>query len=176
VEPPIVLPFRGHTPKIAADVFLAPGASVIGDVVIGSRSSVWFGCVLRGDTNFVRIGEGTNIQDGTIVHVTHDGNATLIGSDVTIGHGCILHACTLEDGSFIGMGSTVLDGAVVESGAMAAAGSLVTPGKRIPRGQLWAGRPARYLRELTPDDHAAFAERAAHYVELAAEYLRARPR
>lgn len=143
---------------------------MIGDVEIGPESSVWFGSVLRGDVQPIRVGARTNIQDGTIVHVTRPDIPTHIGSDVLIGHACVIHACTLRDRAFIGMGAVVMDGAVVEEEGMAAAGALVTPGKRIPARQLWAGRPARYVRDLTREELAELADRTQHYVELAAEY------
>lgn len=167
---PIILPFRGILPTIAPDAFIAPGAVVIGDVHIGSGSNVWFGCVIRGDVNYIRIGSRTNIQDGTVIHVTRQTGPTLIGSGVTIGHSVLLHACTLEDDSFIGMHSTVMDGAVVESGGWLAAGALLPPGKRVPRGQIWAGNPARYLRDLKPSETSFIAISAQNYVELAQEY------
>ncbi|MCP4007472.1 MAG: gamma carbonic anhydrase family protein [bacterium] len=170
---PIVLPYRGVLPRVAADAFLAPGCSVIGDVEIGARSSVWFGCVLRGDVQPIRIGARTNIQDGTIIHVTNDGWAATIGDDVLIGHQCVIHACRLEDRAFIGMGAVVMDEAVVESRAMVAAGALVTPGKRVLSGQLWAGQPARYVRELSEAEQDESERRVSHYEELAAEYREA---
>lgn len=166
-----VYPFEGTWPDLAPDVFIAPGARVIGDVVIGAQSSVWFNCVLRGDVNVIRIGRGTNLQDGTVVHVTRKTHGTFIGDDVLIGHMCLIHGCTLEDGAFIGMGAIVMDACVVEKGAMLAAGSLLTPGKRIPAGQLWAGRPARYVRDLTPEETAHHAAASRHYAELAARYM-----
>ena len=144
------------------------------DVEIGSGSSLWFGTVVRGDVQPIRIGARTNIQDGTIVHVTKDDLPTWIGSDVLIGHACIVHACTLQDRAVIGMGAVVMDEAVVESQAMVAAGALVTPGKRIPARQLWAGRPARYVRDLTEAQLAEMDERTQHYVELAEEYRKGR--
>lgn len=168
---PRILAYRGRRPRIAPDAFVAPGTAVIGDVEIGRGSSIWFQCTVRGDVNHVRIGERSNLQDGTIVHVTHDGRPTLIGDQVTVGHGCILHACTLDDRAFVGMDATILDGGHVETDAMLAAGSLLTPGKRVPHGQLWAGRPARYLRELSAEEIREFAERNELYVKLAAEYL-----
>jgi carbonic anhydrase/acetyltransferase-like protein (isoleucine patch superfamily) len=166
-----ILPYRGIFPRIAAGVFVAPTAAVIGDVVIGAGSNVWFGCVVRGDVNEIRIGERTNIQDGTIIHVTRQKCGTYIGSEVTIGHMVLLHACTLEDGAFVGMQATVMDGAVVEGGAMVAAGALITPGKRVRRGQLWAGRPAKHSRDLTAKEVEDNAAIAPHYVRLAREYL-----
>ncbi|MBF0562983.1 MAG: gamma carbonic anhydrase family protein [Alphaproteobacteria bacterium] len=152
----ILLPWHGVMPQIAADAFIAPNATVIGDVIIGAEASIWFGTIVRGDVHEIRIGARTNIQDATVVHCTAGKFGTYIGADITIGHGAILHACTLEDGCFIGMGATVMDGAVVESGAMIAAGALVTPGKRVKRGQLWAGSPAKCIRPVSDDERAFF--------------------
>lgn len=168
--PGLILPYRGTLPTIAADSFVAPNATIIGDVVIGTGTNVWFNVVIRGDVHEIRIGERTNIQDGTIVHVTAGKFGTYIGNDITIGHGAILHACTLEDGCFVGMGATILDGAVIESGAMVAAGAVVTPGKRVKSGELWAGNPAKMMRELKPEDVAFFPRSAENYVKLAAQY------
>ena len=174
---PYILPYRGEyhpggiVPTISPKAFIAPGAAVIGDVHIGEDSGVWFGCVIRGDVNSVRIGSRTNIQDGTVIHVTRHTGPTHIGSNVTIGHSALLHACTLEDACFIGMRATIMDGVVVESGAQVAAGALVTPGKRIPAGQLWAGSPAKYFRDLTPEDTAFIPISAENYVKHAREYL-----
>ena len=166
-----VYAFEGHRPRVAADAFIAPTAAVIGQVEIGAQSGVWFHCVLRGDTNFIRIGQRSNIQDGTIIHVNAGAQPTIIGDDVTVGHGCIIHACTLEDRTFVGMGATVLDGAVIEAGGMLAAGALLTPGKRIGRGEIWQGSPAKLWRVMSPDDQARFGRTAPHYVELAQRYL-----
>ncbi|MFO1112810.1 MAG: gamma carbonic anhydrase family protein [Rhodospirillales bacterium] len=166
-----LLPYRGIRPRLALRVFIAPGASVIGDVEIGAEASIWFGCVVRGDVNVVRIGERTNIQDGTVIHVAKEGQGTFIGADITVGHMALLHACTLEDGAFVGMRATVMDDALVESGAMVAAGALITPGKRVRRGELWAGSPAKKIRELTDADRLAMAKLAPRYVALAADYL-----
>lgn len=165
-----ILPYRGLLPRLAADAFAAPGATLIGDVELGSQASVWFGCVLRGDVQSVRIGARTNFQDGSIIHVSRAGLATLIGVEVTIGHGCIVHACTIEDRAFIGMGSIILDGAVVSSGGMLGAGSLLTPGKRVGARELWLGRPARFVRRVSDEERAELDEQNRHYVELAAEY------
>ncbi|GLQ07621.1 gamma carbonic anhydrase family protein [Sneathiella chinensis] len=165
-----IMPILGKTPEIADSAFIARSADVIGDVVIGEDTSVWFNCVVRGDVNYIRIGDRTNIQDGTVVHVSNGTFPALIGDDVLVGHNCIIHGCTLEDASFVGMGTTVLDGAVVESGAMVAAGSLVTPGKRVPTGELWGGSPARFLRNLSDDEAANLTRGAKHYAELAKEY------
>lgn len=178
---PLIIPWKGKTPKIADDAFIAPTAVIIGDVEIGSKASIWFGCVLRGDVNFIRVGARTNIQDGTVVHVDSggqpgakpgpdNGNPTIIGDDVLIGHMAMIHGTRCESGSFIGLCSTLLDGVVVEGGAMVAAGSLVTPYKRVPKGQLWAGKPAKFSRNLTPEEISQFHKPVAHYVELAEGY------
>jgi len=167
----MIRPYKNIHPMIAKSVFIAEGAVVIGDVHIGEESNVWFGCVIRGDVNHIRIGARTNIQDGTVIHVTRKTGPTVIGSGVTIGHSALLHACTLEDDCFIGMHSTVMDGAVVESGAWVAAGALVTPGKRILKGQIWAGNPARYLRDMKSEEIAFIPVSSHNYVELARDYL-----
>jgi len=167
----IIMDYGGTSPDIAADAFIAPNAAVIGDVVIGAQSSIWFACTVRGDGNFIRIGARTNIQDGTVIHVDSASLPTIIGDDVTVGHMALIHACTLEDGSFVGMAATVMDGAVVESGAMVAAGALVTPGKRVAAGELWAGSPAKKWRDLTDHERATLTDAAAHYVELAKGYF-----
>lgn len=171
--PASLLAYRKAIPRIAARVFIAPGAMVIGDVEIGVDSSVWFGCVIRGDVNVVRIGDRANLQDGTVVHVAKEGQGTFIGSDVTVGHMALLHACTLEDRCLVGMRATIMDGCLVESGAMVAAGALITPGKRVRSGELWAGMPAKPIRGLNDEDRAAIAKLAPRYVALAADYLTA---
>lgn len=165
-----ILPYRGVVPTVADSVFLAPNATVIGDVVIGADTNIWFGCVIRGDVNIVRIGQRTNIQDGTIVHVSREKFETFIGDDVTIGHLALIHACTLEDRCFIGMNATVMDGCVVEPEAMVAAGAVVTPGKRVRTGQLWAGTPAKHIRDLSREDRDGMSATAPHYVRLARTY------
>lgn len=167
---PTLLPWKGVWPKIAADAFVAPNATIIGDVVIGSRSSVWFNCVLRGDVHHIRVGERSNIQDGTIVHVSTNDGPAIIGDDVLIGHGAIIHGCILHNGCFIGMAATVMDDAVVEAGAMVAAGALVGPKKRIPAGQLWAGTPARFVRQLKPEESAKFKVQTDRYADLGDAY------
>ncbi len=166
----IIRPYRGVLPVIARDAFVAESAVVIGDVEIGARSSLWFGTVVRGDVNKVRIGADTNIQDGCVVHVDHKTTGTFIGDRITIGHLALIHACRLEDDCFVGMKACVMDGAVVESGAMVAAGALVTPGRRVRAGELWSGVPAKKLRQLGEAEIAGFKESAEHYARLAAEY------
>ena len=170
----LILPYRGVRPRIAADAFIAPTATVIGDVEIGPGAGIWFGVTVRGDVNHVRIGARTNVQDGTVIHVASGARPfpTLIGADVTIGHLAMVHACTLEDGAFVGMKACVMDGAVVEAGAMVAAGALVAGGKRVPAGQLWAGAPARFVRKLGEDEAAEMAWVVPHYADLAQEYRR----
>ena len=137
---PIILPWRGVSPQIASDAFIAPNAVIIGDVVIGPGVTVWFNCVLRGDVNHIRVGARTNIQDGTVVHVSYKTHPTIIGEDVLIGHMATIHGCTLESKAFVGMRATVMDGVVVEREGMVAAGALVSPNKRIAQRQMLTNR------------------------------------
>ncbi|PZO87597.1 MAG: gamma carbonic anhydrase family protein [Micavibrio aeruginosavorus] len=166
----LILPYKGIMPRIHASAWVAPNACIAGDVEIGEDSSIWFGVQMRGDVHVIRIGSRTNIQDGTIIHVTRGVSGTHIGDGVTIGHKALLHACTIEDNAFVGMGVIVLDEAVVESGAMLAAGAVLTPKKRVPKGELWAGNPARKMRDLTQADIDFFPVSADNYVRLAKEY------
>lgn len=161
-----ILPYKGISPKIHDSVFIAPSASIVGDVQIGQDSNIWYNCAMRGDVNDIKIGARTNIQDGTVIHVTTDFQGTYVGDDVTVGHLAILHACTIEDFGFVGMQSCVMDGAVVESYGMLAAGALLTPNKRVPSGELWAGSPAKYMRDLTDKERAYIKWSAPHYVGL----------
>ena len=172
--PPIIQPYRDIWPRIHDTAYVADGATIIGDVEIGAGSSVWPAVVIRGDVNDVRIGANTNIQDGTVIHVAKDLQGTYLGDDITVGHMVLLHACTLESGCFIGMRSCLMDGVVVERGAMVAAGALVTPGKRVRTGELWAGMPAKPLRALRPDEAEYFRVSVERYRGLAAEYAAAR--
>ncbi|MCH2546467.1 MAG: gamma carbonic anhydrase family protein [Alphaproteobacteria bacterium] len=169
---PLILPYKGKSPKIAPSAFIAPGAVIIGDVEIGEDTNIWFGCVIRGDINSIRIGNNTNVQDGTVVHVTHEVAPTYIGSNVTIGHKAIIHGCTLEDGSFVGMGATVMDKAIIKSEGMLAAGALLTPGKQVRGGELWAGSPAKFFRDLTREETQYIYVSAQHYVDLGQNYIR----
>ena len=166
----LIFAYQDSLPSISDEAFIAPNATIIGDVVIGADSGIWFNCLLRGDVNEIRIGERTNIQDGTIIHVSGQGQGTYIGDDITVGHMALIHACTLQDGCFIGMKATVMDGALVESGAMVAAGALVSPGKCVPAGQMWSGTPARYVRDLRQSDLEMIRYTAPHYVKLAHRY------
>lgn len=165
-----IYPYRGISPKIHETAFIAPSASIIGDVEIGEGTNIWYNCVLRGDVYNIKIGKNTNIQDGTVVHTTSDFQGTYIGDGVTVGHSAILHACTVEDFGFVGMQACVMDGAVVESMAMLAAGALLTPGKRVPKGQLWAGRPAKFMREMTEEENRYILWSAEHYRKLGQEH------
>lgn len=163
-------PFEGKLPVVHPDAWVAPTAAVIGDVEIGAHANIWFHCVLRGDTNIIRIGPRTNIQDGTIIHVNAGRQSTIIGADVTVGHAAIIHACRLEDRAFVGMGATVLDDAAIEAGGVLAAGSVLPPGKRIAALELWMGNPAKLVRVLTEEARAGFDRTAPHYVELAGRH------
>ncbi|GAC1347810.1 MAG: gamma carbonic anhydrase family protein [Acetobacteraceae bacterium] len=161
----------GVAPRLAEGAWVAPTAVVIGDVWLGERSTIWFNCLLRGDTNRIRIGARTNIQDGSVLHVNPGEEWVCeIGDDVTVGHAAIVHACKLENFAFVGMGATVLDGAVIEAGAMLAAGGLLTPGKRIPRRELWGGRPARKMRDLPDEERTMMDHIAVHYAALGQRY------
>ena len=164
--------FQNHTPIVADNAYVDPTALVIGQVSIGANSSVWPMTLIRGDINTVTIGERTNIQDGSILHVTHDGPFSLggakltIGNDVTVGHSVVLHACTLEDTCLIGIGSIVLDNAVIQKNAMLGAGSLVPGGKELEGGYLWMGRPAKKIRELSDKEIDYLSYSSEHYVKV----------
>ena len=161
-----IRPYNDIYPKIADSAYIGPNVTIIGDVTIGAETNIWPGSVIRGDVMPITIGERTNIQDGTVIHVTRKTGSTHVGSGITIGHMVLLHACTVEDDCFIGMRSTVMDGAVVESGGMLAAGSLLTPGKCLKGKELWAGSPAKYFRDMTKDEIDWIPGSAAHYVRL----------
>lgn len=171
-----IVVLHGKSPIIARDAFIAPGSQIIGDVEIGSASSIWYNCVLRGDVNYIKIGQRTNIQDGTIIHVDSPspgnpgGSPTIIGDDVLIGHMVMLHGSTLHDRAFVGLGSIVMDGCTIESDGMLAAGAMLTSGKVIRAGELWMGRPAKKVRDLLPEEIARNAIGVAHYVENAAAH------
>lgn len=169
-----ILTYRGKRPVFQPNSFIAPNAYVIGDVVLGEQSSVWFNCTLRGDVNYIRIGARTNIQDGVVIHTASEKNGnipTLVGDDCTIGHQALLHACTIGHRVLIGMQACVMDGAVVADDSILAAGALLTPGKKVASGELWAGRPARLVRQLTTEERQHLQWSAHHYVKLASEYL-----
>ncbi|KAK3009767.1 hypothetical protein RJ639_014285 [Escallonia herrerae] len=159
-------------PVVDKDAFVAPSASITGDVQVGRGSSIWYGSVLRGDVNSITIGSRTNIQDHSLVHVAKSNLSgkvlpTIIGDNVTVGHSAVLHGCTVEDEAFVGMGATLLDGVVVEKNAMVAAGALVRQNIRIPCGEVWGGNPAKFLRKLTDKEMAFISHSATNYANLA---------
>jgi gamma-carbonic anhydrase len=160
----------GVTPTIAEDAFIAPTAAVIGDVVVGSETGIWFHCLVRGDMNSIRIGARTNIQDGSIIHVDSGEFSTFIGDDVTVGHNAVIHACTLKNRAFVGISATVLDGAVIEEGGMLAAGGLLTPGKVIGPNELWTGSPAKLRRVMDAEERTRFDRNAEVYRALAKQF------
>ena len=171
-------PYLQHLPSVGERVYVDPDATVIGDVVLGDDVSIWPGTIVRGDVNFIRIGARTNIQDGTVVHVSHDGPharlggfATSIGEDVTIGHKAIIHACKIEDAVLIGMGAIVLDGAIIKKHGFVGAGALIAPGKVVGEGELWVGNPGKKVRMLTDAEIEALYYSAGHYVRLKDQYL-----
>lgn len=166
-----LMPYNGILPTLGTDTYVAPNAVIIGDVVIGDRASVWFNCLLRGDGNYIRVGKETNLQDGTIIHISTNNGPTIIGERVTVGHGAIIHACTIEDDTMIGIGAVVLDKAIVERGAVVAAGAVVPPGKVIRAGEMWSGVPAQFTRKTKDSEFKFIARNAAHYVELAGTFL-----
>jgi carbonic anhydrase/acetyltransferase-like protein (isoleucine patch superfamily) len=159
-------------PAVDKDTFVAPSASITGDVQVGRASSIWYGCVLRGDVNSISIGSRTNIQDNSLVHVAKSNISgkvlpTIIGDNVTVGHSAVLHGCTVGDEAFVGMGATLLDGVVVEKHAMVAAGALVRQNTRIPSGEVWGGNPAKFLRKLTDEETSFISQSATNYANLA---------
>ncbi len=167
---PSVLPFGDHHPTIGRHVFLAETATVIGDVELGDEASLWFGVLVRGDVGSIVIGARTNVQDNAVIHLTGGGPDTIVGQDVTIGHGAIVHGCTVEDGCLIGIAATVLDGSVIGAGSVVSAGAVVTPRSQIPPGSLVAGVPARVVRPVSEHLAGLGARTAADYVALARRY------
>ncbi|HSM91323.1 MAG TPA: gamma carbonic anhydrase family protein [Anaeromyxobacteraceae bacterium] len=168
---PIIRPFGGRAPVVPASAFVAKGAVVVGDVELGEHSSIWFGCVLRGDVNQIRIGARTNVQDLTTLHVTSRTHPTVVGDEVTIGHRVVLHGCTIKERCLVGIGSVVLDGAVVGPEAVIGAGALVPPGMVVPPRTLVMGSPAKVKRDLSPAEIEALQRSAENYVEYAARYV-----
>jgi len=169
--------YQGISPKLGHNTWVAPSADVIGDVTCGEECSIWFGCVVRGDVHYIKIGDRVNIQDLSMIHVTHykkpdrsDGNPTIIGNDVTIGHRVMLHGCTIEDACLIGMSATILDGAVIGKESIVGAGALVTKGKIFPPRSLIMGSPAKVVRELGDDEVKELYASAHRYVAFKSEY------
>ncbi len=173
----MIRPFHGVHPAIDATAFVAETAVIIGQVSMGPQSSIWYNCVARGDVNFITIGARSNIQDLSMLHVTHKKHADdpgaplIIGDDVTIGHSVTLHGCTIEDGVFVGMQAMIMDKAVIGQGALIGARALVTEGTIVPPHTLWIGAPAKYKRDLTPDERAWLLRSAGNYVRYAEEYM-----
>lgn len=166
-------PYLDRLPRLGARAFLAPSAELAGAIEVGDDSSFWFHTAARGDVNWIRVGARTNVQDGTVLHVTHERFPLAIGDDVVIGHSCMLHGCTVEDGCLVGIGARVLDGAVIETGAQVGAGALVPPGMRVPSGSLALGVPARLVRELSAGEREEIREIARRYVGVKDRYLAA---
>ena len=166
----MIYPFNGKTPSISESCFIAPDSVIIGDVTIAEESSIWFKAVLRGDINWIKIGKWTNIQDGCIVHVTGETSPTTVGDYVTVGHGAILHGCTIENSCLIGMGCIILDNAVIGSGSLIAAGAVVKSGTKIPPQSMVAGNPAVIKRRISSDEKEFFVEWARNYRQTSKGY------
>lgn len=167
----VIKEVRGFTPKIGANCFMAETAAIIGDVTIGENCSIWYGTVLRGDVNTITIGKNVNIQDGAVVHTLYQRSKTVIGDNVSIGHNATVHGATIESNSLIGMGATVLDNAVVESGAIVAANALVTSGMRVESGWIYAGVPAKKIKQVSTEQQKDIVERIANdYIMYASWY------
>ena len=175
-----MIPYNGILPSIGQSVFLAYGSKLIGDVFIGNKSSIWFNCVLRGDVNYIRIGEKTNIQDGTVVHVSSTGfsatggkgSCTIVGNNVTVGHNATIHACHIKDYVLVGMGSTILDGAVINEMSLVAAGALITPRTIVKSNELWAGNPAKCIRKISEKEKKLIMNTPEVYSKLREEFLK----
>jgi gamma-carbonic anhydrase len=174
-----IITIYGKTPQIDDSAFIAPGCRIIGDVTIGAQASIWYNCVIRAEVNRVVIGARSNIQDGSIVHCDGpipgmpEGFPALIGEDVLVGHNAVVHGCVLHDRAFVGLSATVMNGAVIESDGMLAAGAMLTQNKRIEARQMWAGSPARFVRELNNAQIAGMQMGVAHYVENAKAHMAA---
>ncbi len=164
-----ILPFNGTAPVIADTAWVAPNATVIGAVTIGEQASVFYGAVLRADSNTITLGDRSNLQDNVVVHLDLDA-PTSIGADVSVGHSAVVHGCTIEDGCLIGMNSTILSHAVIGAGSLVAAGALVLEGTIVPPGSLVAGVPAKVRRPLTDEERTGLLGNAAHYVRLSAQH------
>lgn len=163
--------FLGSQPQVDRSNFIAPSADIIGDVVLGEESSVWFNCTIRGDVNYIRIGKRSNVQDNTCIHVTNQTHPTVVGNQVTIGHSAMIHGCTIQDRVLVGIKAIILDGAVIESDCIIAAGSLVPPGKVMPSGWMCMGSPAKPVRKLTEDEIASIVKYSDNYVKYSRAYM-----
>lgn len=175
-----IFSYKNLIPKINKDVFLASGSKIIGDVEIGEKSSVWFNCVIRGDVNFIKIGEKTNIQDGTIIHVSSKGFSatggkgfpTIIGNNVTVGHNAIIHASMINSNSLIGMGATILDNSIIKEMSFVAAGTIIPPNTVVNENELWAGNPGRFVRQLKEKERELIINTPETYYKLSQEFLK----
>jgi len=167
-----IVTYKGKTPSLGKGCFLASGAHLIGDLIVGEESSFWFNTVVRADCNIIRIGSCTNVQDGTIIHVTQGSGPTHIGNNVTIGHNAVIHGCTIKDGALIGMGAVILDGAVISSHSMVAAGSVVPPGKEYPEGVLIKGSPGVVARDLKENEQAYVKASTEYYLNYKNAYFK----
>lgn len=175
-----VMAFEGKYPQIHDSAFIAPGARIIGDVTVGPQASVWYNCVLRGDIHRIEVGARSNVQDGSVFHVEGprpesstptDGCPTIIGEDCVIGHMAIVHGATVENGGFVGMGAVAMDDSRISAGAMLGAGALLSPGKTIPAGEIWVGRPAKFLRAQDAGQIAKIRFQTERYCRLAERHL-----
>ncbi|HLE08174.1 MAG TPA: gamma carbonic anhydrase family protein [Thermodesulfobacteriota bacterium] len=170
----MLLPYKGKRPKLHETVYVEASARIIGDVIIGAYASVWFNAVVRGDVNYIRIGERTNVQDNSVLHVTKDVYPLIIGSDVTIGHNAVLHGCIVKDRCLIGMGSIILDDAEIGEDTIVGAGALVTEGTKVPPGSLILGAPARVVRKLSGEEVEGILTAAKNYLEYTQNYIKER--
>ncbi len=165
-----IIPYNNILPNIHNSAYIAEGVYVIGNVIIEEHSSIWFNSVVRADVDFIRIGKRTNIQDGTVIHVSRNNGPAIIGNHVTIGHHATIHATTIEDYAFIGMNAVVMDNSIIKTFGFVAAGALISPRKIVESYQLWAGIPAKFVRNITKDEIAMIKESSMHYVNLAKQY------
>ena len=166
----MIIKYKDKIPVISKTCFIANSTNIIGDVRIGSETNIWFGTTIRADMHYIRIGKRTNIQDNSTIHVTTDIAPTIIGDGVTIGHGAIIHGCTIKDNCLIGMGSIIMDEVVINEGSMIAAGALIPPGSIVPKNTLMVGSPAKQIRKLRTIEKNEIFERAQHYIDLANDY------
>lgn len=169
---PVILPVKGISPTIPEDAFVAPNATIVGDVTMGSSCSIWFNAVVRGDVNSIRMGDKVNVQDNAVIHCTYEKHATCIGNNVSIGHAAIVHGCTVEDNVLIGMGAIVMDRAVVGSNSIVAAGAVVLEGTIIPPGSVFAGVPAKKVKDISPEKVSGEIERIANNYTLYSSWFK----
>lgn len=168
---PLIKPVKGISPSFGENCWIAENATLVGDVKLGKNCTIWFNAVVRGDVNSVVIGDNSNIQDGAIIHCTYQKTKTTIGNYVSIAHNAIVHGCTIEDKVLIGMGAIVMDGAVIETGSIIAAGAIVTQNTRVPSGSIYAGNPAKFLKNVSPEAAEVFMRTANNYI-MYAEWLK----